>query len=104
MPTCWRFSQGTSPQVSSPGSPGLAIVQVRQSSLPVRASFATITQPTGPLSGAHARPEITLPSAMIGPLDVFAGPVILTSHTGLPVRASTANSDPSFEVPIRSSS
>jgi hypothetical protein len=45
---------------------------------------------------------MTLPSAMIGPLDVLAGPVILTSQTGLPVRASTANSDPSPEVEIKS--
>jgi hypothetical protein len=99
-----RFSQGTLPQVSSPGSPGFAIVHVRHSSLPVRASFATITQPSGPRSGAHARPEMTLPFAMIGPLDVLAGPVILTSHACLPVRASTAYTEPSPDVEIRSCS
>ena len=56
-----------SPQLSPPGSPGFGIVRRRQSSLPVCASCAVITQASGPPSGSQLRPEITLPFATIGP-------------------------------------
>jgi len=60
------------PQVSSPGSPGFGIVRWRHISLPVFASNAVITQASGPPSGSQLRPEMTLPSATIGPELFFA--------------------------------
>ena len=73
MPTCQRSSYGTSPQVSSPGSPGLGIVRVRQSSSPVSALNAVMTHASGPPSGSQLRPEITLPLTTIGP-ELFLAP------------------------------
>ncbi len=69
------------------------MVWVRHSSLPVRASLATMTQASGPPCTEQARPEITLPLAMIGP---ELGPpwvrksVTGTSQTWAPVLASMA--------------
>ncbi len=60
------------PHVSSPGSPGFGIVRVRHTSLPVLASNAVMTQASGPPSGSQLRPEMTLPSATIGPELFFA--------------------------------
>jgi len=45
---------------------------VVQSSLPVFASNAVITHASGPPSGSQLRPEMTLPSATIGPELFFA--------------------------------
>ena len=67
VPTCRRFSSGMPPQVSSPGSPGLGIVRVRQSSLPVFPSCAVMMQPLGVALYSQPRPEMILPLAMIGP-------------------------------------
>ena len=45
----------------------------RQSSAPVLASCAVMTQASGPARGMQLRPEMTLPFAMIGPVLWFAG-------------------------------
>ena len=45
----------------------------RQSSSPVSASWAMMTQASGPRRGRQLRPEITLPSATIGPAEWRAG-------------------------------
>ena len=67
VPTWIRSSNGTPPHVSSPGSPGAGTVRRHHSSSPVRASWATITHDSGPPHGRQLRPEIALPSAMMGP-------------------------------------
>ena len=72
-PTWRRSSNGTPPHVSSPGSPGAGMSRVRHSSSPVPASCAVITHASGPAIGMQLRPEITLPSATIGPDVCIAG-------------------------------
>ena len=61
------------PHVSSPGSPGAGTVRRRHTSSPVVASWAVMTQASGPPRGMQLRPETTLPSAMIGPEECRAG-------------------------------
>ena len=82
------------PKPGEPGDDSWGNVWVRHSSLPVRASLATMTQASGPAFWAQLRPEMTLSPAMIGPPEVEADwvfqSVTWVSHTCLPVWMSTA--------------
>ena len=59
---------GRSPQVSPPGSPGRATVDVRHSSRPVAASCPVMKQPSSQNRRQPAMPEMTTPSTTSAPL------------------------------------
>ena len=84
---------GRSPQVSPPGSPGRATVDVRQSSRPVSASCAVMKQPSSQNRRQPAIPDITFPRTMSEPpvkLYPLSASATSASQTTLPARASSA--------------
>ncbi|MNC97948.1 hypothetical protein D3C83_157730 [compost metagenome] len=62
----------------------------RHSGWPVFASYALMKQRSASYVAQLARPEITFPSATMGPDELELPSWMSVSHTGSPVRASSA--------------